>query len=165
VVGAAAVVLVASLSACNPLPLTPQPWLPGASETTAWYEGPPEAWVEVQVVGADDVLTVVSSSVMVHDGVDRWCMAENQVDVIPCPWSGPWAFSPYAWTGGTPSENWVRTITVWPGEAVHIGIGCSHAGTPTDCPETMRVIVRTVGWDGALVGDVASAPPIPTPVP
>jgi hypothetical protein len=150
---------------CNPVqpvlyrfdvfPLFPEFW--GAAD----YDGPPEAWVEVSVSGAGglDVFLYAGVHRSLQTGpTDRWCADQITGELYPC-FVGESRLIAFTVAPAVDDPAFVRpTVTIWPGERVSVQVRCEDpgpGGLGLPCPDSLRIELRTVDWDGDLVGELA----------
>lgn len=152
------------LSACQPLTIVPTFLFddPPTSGAPAFYEGPPEAWVEARFEGAWGYTVYfyagVSSDFMTGP-TDRWCgsRVEGATAVEVCAVD---EFGPYTPTtsdiGGDPATmDYTKLITVYPGEGFEVRTICENVFTgQLGCPADFRTTVRTTDGAGGIVGDI-----------
>jgi hypothetical protein len=161
-VGLAAVFAAVVLSACNPQGTTPQVGVFGS--TAMRYDGPRRAWLEVSETGGGGVETLGLTLVRSYDvkgPTERDCIGSDG-SVEPCAISDgadavaePNDIESAPQVNSRPAGTYVRFMTVYPGEVVHVFWECHGDRQYIECDNTLRATLRTVDEGSvAFVGDL-----------
>jgi hypothetical protein len=149
-----------ALSACNPITMFASELAPQEYYAYGWYAGPPEAWMEAAVSGAPGIDVWVAGGVersFMTGPADRWCTSSVDGSVVPCSGNDFVVFNDdVQWVPANDGATFVRLITVYDEEPAEVFAMCTSQETweQIPCPGSLEITIRTVGWDGQLVGDL-----------
>lgn len=153
-VGGAVGLVCLILVACNPLVTNPES-MGDLDVTSARYEGPNPAWIELSVVGAPDHQVYVFSSVLNENRTgptDRSCIGDANA-VVPCLVTIADVRMPNQLLLAGDGSSSRRLMTVWPEERVHVVVVCVDPVTQElACPSSMLTVLTAITEEGTRIG-------------